>query len=74
MLNLSLWLQGFVISDWQGIDRITSPPHANYSYSVQASILAGLDMVKTVLYFCNPIAKFEDDFLTDDTFGTDHGS
>jgi beta-glucosidase len=37
--------QGFTISDWEGIDRITSPPGANYSYSVQASILAGIDMV-----------------------------
>lgn len=46
------WLniQGFVISDWEGVDRITSPPHANYSYSVQASILAGLDMVSGLFY------------------------
>ncbi|CAD6206653.1 unnamed protein product [Miscanthus lutarioriparius] len=36
---------GFTISDWEGIDRITSPPGANYSYSVQASILAGIDMI-----------------------------
>lgn len=38
--------QGFVISDWQGIDRLTSPPHANYTYSVETSILAGVDMVR----------------------------
>ncbi|KAL9674925.1 hypothetical protein QQ045_003124 [Rhodiola kirilowii] len=44
-LKNKLKFRGFVISDWQGIDRITSPPHANYSYSVQASILAGLDMI-----------------------------
>lgn len=37
--------QGFVISDWQGIDRITSPPHLNYSYSVEAGVGAGIDMV-----------------------------
>ncbi|XP_058009235.1 uncharacterized protein LOC131183151 [Hevea brasiliensis] len=37
--------QGIVISDWQGIDRITSPPHANYSYSVEAGVSAGIDMV-----------------------------
>lgn len=43
-------IQGFVISDWQGIDRITSPPHLNYSYSVQAGILAGIDMV-SITYF-----------------------
>lgn len=42
--------QGFVISDWQGIDRITSPPHANYSYSVQAGVSAGIDMVSQILY------------------------
>lgn len=37
--------QGFVISDWQGIDRITTPEHANYSYSVLAGVNAGIDMV-----------------------------
>jgi beta-glucosidase-like glycosyl hydrolase len=43
-----LWIsrkQGFVITDYQGIDQITSPPHLNYSYSVQAGIGAGIDMV-----------------------------
>ncbi|KAK9042307.1 hypothetical protein V6N11_017384 [Hibiscus sabdariffa] len=44
-LKKTLRFRGFVISDWQGIDRITSPPHANYTYSIQASITAGLDMV-----------------------------
>ncbi|KAB2627177.1 lysosomal beta glucosidase-like [Pyrus ussuriensis x Pyrus communis] len=39
---------GFVISDWEGIDRITSPPHSNYTYSVQASVLAGIDMNNVV--------------------------
>lgn len=37
--------KGFTISDWEGIDRITTPAGANYSYSVQASILAGIDMI-----------------------------
>ncbi|KAJ4833864.1 hypothetical protein Tsubulata_035731 [Turnera subulata] len=36
---------GFVISDWQGIDRITSPPGVNYSYSVEAGVSAGIDMI-----------------------------
>ncbi|KAI4305797.1 hypothetical protein L6164_029140 [Bauhinia variegata] len=44
-LKNKLQFQGFVISDWQGLDRITSPPHANYSYSVQAGISAGIDMI-----------------------------
>ncbi|KAH9323763.1 hypothetical protein KI387_018402, partial [Taxus chinensis] len=38
-------LQGFVISDWQGIDRITSPPDSNYSLSVMDGVGAGIDMV-----------------------------
>ncbi|KAL0344891.1 UNVERIFIED_CONTAM: Beta-glucosidase BoGH3B [Sesamum radiatum] len=37
--------RGFVISDWQGIDRITSPPHANYTYSILAGVNAGIDMI-----------------------------
>ncbi|XP_004230073.1 uncharacterized protein [Solanum lycopersicum] len=44
-LKGTLRFKGFVISDWQGIDRLTSPPHANYTYSVETSILAGVDMV-----------------------------
>ncbi|XP_057808221.1 uncharacterized protein LOC131022745 isoform X1 [Salvia miltiorrhiza] len=44
-LKNKLRFRGFVISDWQGIDRITSPPHANYTYSVEAGVLAGIDMV-----------------------------
>ncbi|KAL5568707.1 hypothetical protein UlMin_025282, partial [Ulmus minor] len=44
-LKDTLKFKGFVISDWEGVDRITSPPHSNYSYSVQAAIQAGIDMV-----------------------------
>lgn len=44
-LKNKLKFRGFVISDWQGIDRITDPPHANYTYSVQEGILAGIDMI-----------------------------
>lgn len=44
-LKNTLRFRGFVISDWEGIDRITSPPHANYSYSIQAGISAGIDMI-----------------------------
>lgn len=46
------FLQGFVISDWQGIDRITDPPHSNYTYSVQAAIGAGIDMVSNERTSC----------------------
>ncbi|KAG8055242.1 hypothetical protein GUJ93_ZPchr0001g32520 [Zizania palustris] len=44
-LKSKLHFRGFVISDWQGIDRITSPSGSNYTYSVQAGINAGIDMV-----------------------------
>ncbi|KAG8371089.1 hypothetical protein BUALT_Bualt13G0050600 [Buddleja alternifolia] len=44
-LKNKLKFRGFVVSAWKGIDRITDPPRANYSYSVQAGILAGIDMV-----------------------------
>eukprot|EP00268_Persea_americana_P027652 TRINITY_DN26982_c0_g3_i1.p1 TRINITY_DN26982_c0_g3~~TRINITY_DN26982_c0_g3_i1.p1 ORF type:complete len:634 (+),score=113.54 TRINITY_DN26982_c0_g3_i1:208-2109(+) len=44
-LKNKLRFRGFVISDWQGIDRITSPPGVNYSYSVLAGVHAGIDMV-----------------------------
>ncbi|CAN1262644.1 Beta-glucosidase BoGH3B [Linum perenne] len=35
---------GIVISDWLGIDRITTPEHANFSTSIKAAMLAGIDM------------------------------
>ncbi|RZC48350.1 hypothetical protein C5167_041286 [Papaver somniferum] len=44
-LKNTLKFRGFVISDWEGIDRITSPPHANYTYSILAGINAGIDMI-----------------------------
>ncbi|KAI3826250.1 hypothetical protein L1987_00295 [Smallanthus sonchifolius] len=44
-LKDKLKFKGFVISDWQGIDRITNPPHANYTYSILAGINAGIDMI-----------------------------
>ncbi|KAJ3697165.1 hypothetical protein LUZ61_000870 [Rhynchospora tenuis] len=44
-LKNKLRFRGFVISDWQGIDKITSPPYNNYTYSVLASVTAGIDMI-----------------------------
>ncbi|KAL9665239.1 hypothetical protein QQ045_020653 [Rhodiola kirilowii] len=44
-LKDTLHFRGFVISDWQGIDRTTSPAHANYTYSVMAGVNAGIDMI-----------------------------
>ncbi|XP_049931812.1 uncharacterized protein LOC116247610 [Nymphaea colorata] len=50
-LKNHLKFRGFVISDWQGIDKITYPIDANYTYSVQAGILAGIDMVMVPLNY-----------------------
>lgn len=50
-LKGTLKFKGFVISDWQGLDRITSPPHSNYTYSVLAGVLAGIDMVLYFFFF-----------------------
>ncbi|WCJ41574.1 Glycosyl hydrolase family protein [Euphorbia peplus] len=43
-LKNRLKFRGFVISDWEGIDRITSPPHANYTDSIVKGVSAGIDM------------------------------
>lgn len=45
VLKQKLGFQGFTISDWEALERITNPPDANYSYSVNVAINAGLDMV-----------------------------
>ncbi|PIN02952.1 Glucan 1,3-beta-glucosidase [Handroanthus impetiginosus] len=44
-LKNKLKFKGFVESDWKGINSITNPPLSNYSYSVEAGVLAGIDMV-----------------------------
>lgn len=44
LLKNTLQFKGFVISDWLGLDRITTPDHANYTYSVLVAIQAGVDM------------------------------
>ncbi|XP_068338996.1 uncharacterized protein [Pyrus communis] len=44
-LKDTLKFRGFVISDWQGVDKITYPPHLDYPNSVLAGIQAGIDMV-----------------------------
>ncbi|CAM8968711.1 unnamed protein product [Rhodiola kirilowii] len=50
-LKNTLNFRGFVISDWQGLDRITSPPHSNYTYSVLAGVNAGIDMIMVPLNY-----------------------
>jgi beta-glucosidase len=45
VLNGQLGFKGFIIYDWQGIDRITTPPNANYTFSILTNIHARIDMV-----------------------------
>ncbi|KAJ0624450.1 putative glucan 1,3-beta-glucosidase [Helianthus annuus] len=52
-LKNKLKFKGFVISDWQGIDTITDPPHSNYTYSILTGINAGIDMVCFLSTFSN---------------------
>ncbi|KAL2649364.1 hypothetical protein R1flu_017492, partial [Riccia fluitans] len=45
VLKYQLKFKGFLISDWEGIDRITAPQGANYTFSILAGINAGIDMI-----------------------------
>ncbi|CAL5354129.1 unnamed protein product [Camellia sinensis] len=47
-LKDTLKFRGFVISDYQAIDKITTPVLANYTYSVEKGILAGIDMIMAI--------------------------
>ncbi|KVI09462.1 Glycoside hydrolase family 3 [Cynara cardunculus var. scolymus] len=44
-LKNTLKFRGFVISDFEGIDKMTNPPHANYTWSILQSVSAGIDMI-----------------------------
>lgn len=45
ILKNKLGFKGFVISDWEGIDRLSKPQGSNYRYCISASINAGIDMI-----------------------------
>ncbi|PKU87661.1 Beta-xylosidase/alpha-L-arabinofuranosidase 2 [Dendrobium catenatum] len=44
-LKNKLRFRGFIISDYEGVDRITTPSGINYTFSLQTGILAGIDML-----------------------------
>lgn len=41
-------VQGFVISDWEALDRLTEPRGSNYRYCISTAVNAGIDMVQNV--------------------------
>ncbi|OIT08715.1 beta-xylosidasealpha-l-arabinofuranosidase 2, partial [Nicotiana attenuata] len=43
--RLNFRVDGVCIQNWEGINRITNPANSNYTYSVQASVMAGVDMI-----------------------------
>ncbi|CAA3020864.1 beta-glucosidase 3B-like [Olea europaea subsp. europaea] len=45
LTSSSGFISWFVISDSEGIDKITYPPHANHTHSVPEGIHAGIEMV-----------------------------
>ncbi|CAN6247302.1 unnamed protein product [Urochloa humidicola] len=50
-LKKQLRFRGFVISDYQGLDFITTPEHADYLLSIKLGILTGIDMVMIPLNY-----------------------
>jgi beta-glucosidase-like glycosyl hydrolase len=48
---VNILLQGFVISDWEGIDELNEPRVENYRKSISTAVKAGIDMVESELQF-----------------------
>ncbi|MBA0844432.1 hypothetical protein Goarm_001530 [Gossypium armourianum] len=42
---------GFVISDWEALDRLTEPRGSNYRYCISTAVNAGIDMVMVPLRY-----------------------
>ncbi|WCJ42920.1 Glycosyl hydrolase family protein [Euphorbia peplus] len=45
ILKNKLGFQGFVISDWEGLNRLSYPPGSNFRKCISTAINAGIDMV-----------------------------
>ncbi|KAM3404419.1 hypothetical protein ACQJBY_007486 [Aegilops geniculata] len=45
VLKGKLGFEGFVVSDWEGIDRLCEPRGSDYRYCVAQSVNAGMDMI-----------------------------
>uniref|UniRef100_J3LSU5 Glycoside hydrolase family 3 N-terminal domain-containing protein n=1 Tax=Oryza brachyantha TaxID=4533 RepID=J3LSU5_ORYBR len=66
ILKNKMKFRGFVITDWQAVDRISTPPHQHYYHSIQETIHAGIDMV--MIPYDYP------EFVTDLTVQVSNGS
>ncbi|XP_050936345.1 uncharacterized protein LOC103497095 isoform X4 [Cucumis melo] len=51
ILKNKLGFKGFVISDWQGLDRLSRPRGSNYRLCISAAVNAGIDMVMVPLRY-----------------------
>jgi beta-glucosidase-like glycosyl hydrolase len=47
----NILLQGFVISDWEGLDKLHEPRGENYRNCISSAVMAGMDMVGIDLQF-----------------------
>lgn len=45
VLKEKLGFKGFVISDWEALDRLCEPRGSNYRYCISTAVNAGIDMV-----------------------------
>lgn len=45
VLKEKLGFKGFIISDWEGLDRLSEPRGSNYRNCVKTAVNAGIDMV-----------------------------